>query len=444
MGSRQATIMSVIRRVVLLSLCLGGEASAWEPGVMTPVSTDSEIEAIAMGVWRGQPRVVVATQKALLILDPSGAELSRRSGLVSDVLLEDLDGDGDAELVGCGPEGLFVIRGIASAPGEPHFLSRTACEAVVRYASEEPYASVVSAAGGVVTVWRPEDSEIVGHPWEGTYVGDVLLRSVGDTFAIASRGVSGIQEGAARGRSLFATADPVRAMVAGPTGWTWLTESETPEIRDLSRSAVSVDASARDLLAVDLEGRGLVVLVLHPQARSVGFLVDGVEERIAVPIRPQVVAAGDLDGDGCAEWAVVDGREGAVIWGDCGRSDEKVLAVAPSVDTEKTPEASMTPVDSDPRELMIGEEHAPLRVQVGTSVDFQLRSSYKGSRTWSVRGGPDGLNVTRGGHLTYTAQASHVGLWSVSLRVREGAAGRWSGIDLEVVEADPAEPTPSE
>ena len=411
---------------------------------MTPVSTDGEIQAMAMGIWRGKPRVVLATQRALIILDPSGTELSRLSGAMSDVLLEDLDGDGDSELVGCGADGLFLIRGTASAPGTPQVLSRTACEAVVRYAGQAPYASLVSAAGGEVTVWVPKETGIVAEPWEGSYSGDVLLSSVGDTFAVASRGVSGIQEGAARGRSLFATADPVQAVVAGPAGWTWLTESETPEVRDLSRSALSVDSTARGLFSADLAGQGRGVLVLHPEARSVGLLSEGVERRIPVPIRPQVVAAGDLDGDGCAEWAVAAGREGAVIWGDCGRSDEGIGAVAPSVDLQKTPEEAMPSAGALPQELMIREEHVPLRVQVGTAVALELRTPYKGSQTWSVRGGPDGLNVTRGGHLTYTAQASHVGLWSVSLRVREGAAGRWSGIDLEVVEAHPAEPTPSE
>jgi len=397
---------------------------------MRPLSLDADANAVATGRWGGSPVIIVGTVEALVVLDPNGLELSRRAMPMEDVLLADLDGDTFPELVVCGPEGLFLIRGTGTALGEPKALSRDPCEAVARFEREQPFASLVSASGGAVTLWVPEGGSVVAHSWEGSYTGNVLLSGAGGAFALATRGASGIQEESSRGRSLYATSDAIRALAAGPDGWTWLTDTATPEILDLSRTRRPVGATARGLTVVDLAGQGEGLVVLHPEARAVGILDAAGERLVPVPVVPDLAAGADLDGDQCVELVLVGGRTGAVIQGHCSPSlDVPWVVTAPRIETVKP--AVVEPL---PDALVIDDVPATLTVQVGQSLDLRLVTPKGGARRWVSRGGPPGLLVTSDGHLTYSPQALHVGLWSISLRIREGAVSRWSGIDLQVVD----------
>ncbi len=412
----------------LASLLLAPAALCWQPGEMRPLSFDEDVTAVAMGRWGGTALTVVGTSGQLLVLDPTGTELSRAQMAVADVLLADLDGNESAEFVVCGPGGIFLMRGAANKLGKPIEVSTEPCEAIARFVPDGPFAAVVSAAGGKVTVWAPEGNKIVPHGWEGEYEGVPLLVGDGTNFALAAAGAVGIQEESRPGRSLFATADPVRALVAGPAGWTWLTGTEQPQVIDLSREGTTVATTARGLLSADLNGGGTQMVTLHPDARSIGVLSEGNEILHSVPTRPQVGAAADLDGDGCAEVVLVETRSGVLLEGVCDGARPQV-ALAPTAPVKRAPATGELPT-----ELVIGRQYADLTVGVGQTVDLQLVTPKNDARRWFFRGGPDGLAVSGDGHLTYTPEQQHVGLWSVSLRIREGAVSRWSGINLTVVE----------
>jgi len=424
---------------------------------MRPLSFDADVTAVVMGQWVGVPVAIVGTADSLLILDATGEELSRTAMRVSDLLLVDLDGNGTTEFVVCGADGIHLVRGSAEHVGKPIEIAKEPCEAIVPYVPDGPYAAVVSAAAGKITIWAPHGNIVKPVPWDGEYTGRPVLASTADAFALASIGSSGIQEESKPGRSTFATLDSVEALVAGPAGWTWLAGSEQPTVVNLRREATPVAPTARGLVVGNLAGRGESVVVLHPEGRAIGILSGGRERLITVPTQPHRGVITDLNGDACAEVMLLDTRSGVLLDGVCGGGASHQVAVAPAPTPVPAPVAGPDPVVAPdpvpaaapdpepvaepigdlPAELSVGTVYANLRVGVGQRVDIQLMTPKNNARRWNFRGGPQGLEVSGDGWLTFVPKRQHIGLWSVSLRIREGAVSRWSGINITVVDAAP-------
>ena len=152
-------------------------ASTWEVGELRPVMLGPALATSA--AWDGAPAWFVGGPDGLRVLTTDGERLLRTEALHPVALVvRQLDGTGDPDIVACGPEGIALVRGSRQGLGVPRSLSEVPCGSLVAYDLER-YPGLASISEGELVTWVP-----TGQGLEPTHTG-IHARS---PYALASSG----------------------------------------------------------------------------------------------------------------------------------------------------------------------------------------------------------------------------------------------------------------
>jgi hypothetical protein len=426
--------------VLALALLAPGAAWAWSPGEARTV----EVYGGVAGAAIDGRAIVVTGAGGTRSYDLSGALRAESTTAGTAVAARDPDGDGLADVVVCGADGVrWLARGTTTFE-KPRVISTTACSAVVWTGDR------IVAAGAGVTEWTVGDDG-PGEPrvLDETAPAFPTIAVQGDWVAVAGVGGQEIREYGPDGRSVIATGGAIAGLAASARGWTW-SLAATGELADVTRQKVVVSPSPGRLAAADLDGNGVIDVVVQHEARVGVVLAGEAFERLsAAPSGVLALAAGDGDADGCGDLVFGTGSGFQVVRGLCEgaavASEEAPPAVKkptrvtqghvsprpPALEEDGTPpeEAEEEPpaeVGSEGggvvRRTVVLADRPRLEVPAGQRLEATLVAPRGEQRTFAGRGGPEGLVVYGGGRLVFEPEADQVGTWHVSVRMWGGPA----------------------
>ena len=287
---------------LLVLLLVAGRAEAWSweeaPGADLPAPV---FGVAVVPHQEGKEAILALGGQATWLVDPEdGSTIATLPVVARDTALVDVDGDGQRDLVLCGPDGLRYVRWEGYFEGTVHRLDTRACEAV----------EVVDAAGGPILAAAGDDVRLYDLPGDGTaqlrqvldvpLEGKPLLAAEGELLAISSLGSSAIVEWSAHGTSTLAAGGAIGGLALGPWGWTWTLPAQAL-LADMTHRTVPLDGSPGRLASGDLDQDGQRdVVVLHGDGLATVLLgARGNWERLRLHDQVSSVAVHDLDGDGC-------------------------------------------------------------------------------------------------------------------------------------------------
>src|SRR5688572_15806981 len=133
-----------------------GAASAWTPGELRPLDVGAAVDVAAVSAWDGGPALFVAAPDGVRVLDlGSGSPIGSAPAPVrARLLVHDLDGDGEPEIVACSAAGLELLRGSRDALAPSRSLGEAPCDAVVAEVHAD-WPRLVSIGTGRLTRWEP-------------------------------------------------------------------------------------------------------------------------------------------------------------------------------------------------------------------------------------------------------------------------------------------------
>lgn len=429
-----------MRCMLALALLAPGAAWAWSPGEARTV----EIYGGVAGAAIDGRAIVVTGAGGTRVYDLSGALRAESTTPGTAVAARDPDGDGLADVVVCGADGVrWLARGTTTFE-KPRMISTTACSAVVWTGDR------IVAAGAGLTEWTVgEDGPGEARVLDETAPPFPTIAAKGDWIAVAGLGGQEIREYGPEGRSVIATGGTIGGLAASARGWTW-SLGASGELGDVTRQEVLVAPSPGRLAAADLDGNGAIDLVVQHDARVGVVLAGETFERLsAAPSGVLALAAGDADGDGCGDLVFGTGAGFEAVRGVCEgeaiASDETPPAAKkptrvtqghvsprppPLDESGKPPAASVeeeaAEVGSEGggvvRRTVVMADRPRLEVPAGQRLEATLTAPRGDQRTFAGRGGPEGLVVYGDGRLVFEPEADQVGTWHVSVRMWGGPA----------------------
>jgi hypothetical protein len=211
-------------------------------------------------------------------------------GPLVDVAVADVDGDGMADLLVCGPDGLSAVAW-ASHPSATIEMDDVPCFGVVVVEADRTLAVALLgdqlhryALGG----GGPIKQDAFGQAIPPT----ARLKAEGDTLAVLRQ--DGLDLWGPDGQQIVRTELPVDSAARSERGWVWTTGG-------VLGGATSGDwfPDARGVVTQDLDADGRrTPAVLHPASRLVGWQDQASERAEALPFRPRMLAQADVNGDG--------------------------------------------------------------------------------------------------------------------------------------------------
>ncbi|HHO52839.1 MAG TPA: hypothetical protein ENK18_18675 [Deltaproteobacteria bacterium] len=442
-------------------------AAAWTSSTIKPLALPAA-SRITSGGFDGGPVLAGLGPDGLWIAEPDGSILLHDPALTAqDLLLRDLDAQGDPELLLCGGSGISLLQGDRSGLRRTNVITTEPC-GTLSARGAAGFSELVAVHDGEVTRWSPVQQGLIPQALVPQALGALgegppLVAEVRDEVILATRGATRMVRIGAEVSTVAASA-PIEAMSAGPWGEpVVLVGGDQPGVwlgdLRLRLPAAEPGGAPRALVeGSDDPGRGPPFWLLDPQGRRIGVPTLGGWGWIEVPLAPSLGVA--LPGaGGCADLIVLDGRgRAARLLGSCGEDPGGVagsVAVAdgdePPAPPSPAPPSSAPPssappssappspapgvpsLPDPPAEHVLWDYWGTIDVQVGQQLQLQLQDGYgRATGGWSSEGGPPGLVVRPSGLIEWAPGPGDVGTWRVSVRVGHEAIPRWNGLLLRV------------
>ena len=432
--------------MIALLVVSGALAQGWQPSHLVPLAAEPgtwwEVTS-----WRGRPVRVEAGAETAEIRNSSDEVLHEVPLSVHSVASDDFDRDGLDDLLLCGPDGLVMLR---ATDTRRETMSERPCEAVVTWLHSSGWLALTALGPSWMSTWEPGRHGLEERPIELDDSRPSLLQSHDDGWVHGHLGGEGFAIHNAQTVEQVASPGGLVAMAWGGSGWAWL-EGEPGALHDVAGVRMPA-AGFRDARSVDLDRDGVRDWVLIPEHESsVRVVVAGETSDYRLPVRPEWVSVGDLDGDGCVDLVFTDrsgqsaGMHGRCVEGlSAGGTVTDVQGSAPAVGSMESNRAAGTVLvvpDQEPGqdELSLSTGDTVLRLRVGQRVELTLTEPTGRGRTFSARGKPPGMTVDETGKMVFEAASSTIGSWSMVVRFKDGAS--WRSLGLVVV-VDPASSVP--
>jgi hypothetical protein len=404
--------------------------------------------------WDGGEAWFSGGPDGLVVFAPDGTVLARTDVVHPRALLvHQLDGAQEPEVVACGPEGIALVRGARAGLSLPRPLTDEPCDAIVAYDLER-WPGLASVSGGELVRWTPTGPGLVAER-TGVRVPDPRdLAALGSRLAVIAADGS-LRLSAPDER----VAGPMAAVGAARDGFRWVGSGDAPAWSGggpLDGAVTGLVASADRTWFLDEPGRRV-----RTEAGP----------WISLPLAPARGLVVEASADGCPDLLLVDAEGiGAVAIGRCGASAPSP-ASAPAPPSPPTDELAVrggcaeppcpipagerpwSEIDAPPGAVRAAPASIGLRRDVFRAVDVRAgevlstRVGWGDGRAWrwSSRGGPPGFSVQADGTIEYEADASDIGRWRASVRSRAWPRSGWSGVEVRVwpahVDLAPALPT---
>lgn len=397
-------------------------AAPWEVAEQHPLEAGP---AIAWSPSFGGAPVVISGGDGGLVAFDRGGEVRGSAGdlRVRALVVRQLDGTGEPEVVACGPQGLALLRADARGSAPPRVLSSTPCEDVVAYDLAE-YPALATVSDGRLVRWTPTRQGLIAEP-SGPRARAGTLASAGRRLAVVGEDgdlVMDHPDERVRG--------PISAVAGGPDGIVWA-----------GAGAWSGGELPDEVSGLVVEGPFTWFLDAEGQR-----LREAAGPWIPLPVAP--VRAVAVPGPCPDLWVVDASGRGVRLVGRCGpevpppAEPVPVPVPAPEPEPEPTPAPGAPPVAADglppaPAAVALDAHVWPaVNVRVGESLTSRVSWGDGHAWRWHHRGGPPGFRVTKDGHLEYEAEEDHVGRWRASIRSRDWPRSRWAGLEIRVWPAD--------
>lgn len=410
--------------------------SAWWLVASARAWTTSEFHALDLGAIEalevtqvGEERLLLAGSAAgLAAIAPSTGEVRARiDGIVSDLWVGDIDGDGISEVIVCGPSGIDI----ATLPTDPQGLlsivrrelTSSPCEAVD---------SVMTSGGPALVTVEQGQLSVLSASMTGPKRISYESLAIRQPPALATSGftVAVIDSALALQRLIGADARAISAApVLAVVGWPSTDEpqfgvlrgGEHPELI-LSEGSVAIEGGATGLVAGPSNS-----WLLDEAASRIGLLDEGAIRWFPSPVSPKIALAAELSGDDCIDLVLSDGNaKSSLAMGDCSPAPAASTALS-------APSPAAPAVPPPPQELLLEDAWPLLHAQVGVPLVTRVRDVKTRWSRYKSRGGPPGMAVNADGSIEFTPDPDDVGRWRVSVRsTSDGIAVHWTGFELAI------------
>jgi hypothetical protein len=269
----------------MLLWLLIGPANAWtlsgsSPAMRTPFwPTDA-------ATWDGD----------LAVVGPEGAQISawvsgEAGGLAA--VAHDADGDGDRDLILCGPDGLWAVDRLAlDAPWQ---LDAEPCTAVVEHTLDGT--SGIATAGERVVLWWDGPAGLDGPEATGIELTAPVLAAGDGGLAAAEDGgslVFSLEGGAWRSYGVWGH---VAALAWSDDGW--IAASAAPDRLTTAASQSLLPDAPMDMVSGDVDGDGTLEVFVATTGPLLLYAASG--DQRWEDLRADALALGDWNDDGCPE-----------------------------------------------------------------------------------------------------------------------------------------------
>ncbi len=298
-------------------LLLGTQAFAgFGLSAPTVVPIASEPLDVAVALRSDGTRIVVATATDVYVLDATGVSLFDVGTPANAVVVRDLDGDGEGDLVLCGDDGLLVsVWPFGSRPAAPVLVDATPCTALVGQTLSGSSGVAAVQQGGVALWWEDGAGGFAFSTSAGMNASGVpRLASDATSVVVASVGDTQLLQFDAFGVTTRPTGGTIAGVAAGATDWL-VALSDLNLVRELDGADTALAGTPGSLARGDLDGDGALDLVVHLPGLAAVAVYPGDGSAVVSgtgPVGDSAIVTGDLDGDGCAEVLLTDPDGGAV------------------------------------------------------------------------------------------------------------------------------------
>jgi hypothetical protein len=305
----------------LIAMLLTAPAMGWDLAESEPFALAPAPQAVR-GL-EGRERLLVLAQDALILVDLVEGELDRQPAAGGRALaLQDLDGDGEVEVLVCGDQGLDAFA-LGASLGEPVPLTDSPCAAVAALGmGGEPR---LATAGDGVGVWDLEGG-LDQEP--GVLLGESPLLAGRDGYlAMAAVGDTAFFELSEHGLGTVGAGGELAWLEARADGWVWALRDAPGIHSEHGRERQLRDAPERFWLG-EVDGDGAEdLLVAYPSLGQLGLFssLEGRERVLWLPEEPGPVDLVDLDGNDCLDVVISDAAAGTAVvhWSvDCSEQND--------------------------------------------------------------------------------------------------------------------------
>ena len=378
-------MFSNIFRVGLFVIAIApASALGWSTKELRLLAIPDEVTDIEMGELHGEVVLTILTPTEVSLFRFASGKVTATKGVGGQqLLLHDLDGNGQNELLLCTSEGVQLMRGTLEAFGDALLLAAGPCDALVAIDDGGVTALAIAGEEGVKIV-RPIDGVLSFTDWPTPSPVD-LLAAKGKRLIATMVGSNQIFERTALGPVTYPTGGAVGSLTMGPDGWTW-TIADQPLLHNTSFKPLELSQVPTSLASADLDSNGVLELVLGYDKQIA--IIDGEEETTYPAIhQPAHLSIADIDGDSCPDIAIAENGAGALLIGDCGAEP------IPTEPLQLVTEAKVPAIEPSER-ILLGQEWMEVAVPRGESIAIRLVDAQGWTSRFDALGLPPGLAIS--------------------------------------------------